>query len=140
MGAYILTLIPPYRIASYNCFSSKIILNFISQVAVWENLFTPAPLLSHCENAQRNSSGNNDTDQIWRQKMIRKVFRLIETNVSHYNCVSHPSSSKWRMTKMNGSTSDSDSAFYPSDASDNRHSADSTLQIQRLQYLRQYTR
>jgi hypothetical protein len=49
----------------------------------------------------------------------------------HFGKVGHPSSSKWRLAKVNGSLSDSDSAFYASDASDNRHSADSNVQVRR---------
>ena len=96
-------------------------------VAVWENLL-PAFYCAKVENASV------------RSKLTRQIFRLIQISVGHFNDVSHPSASKWRITKINGSLSDSDSAFYASDASENRNSGDSSVHVQRLQYLLPYTR
>lgn len=73
-----------------------------------------------------------------RQKISRKVFRIVESSVAHFSEVNHPAASKWRLAKVNGSLSDSDSAFYASDASENRNSADSNIQVHRLQHLNPY--
>jgi len=96
-------------------------------VAVWENLLPWTPFFNE----------SKVEDFPLRQKISRQIFRIVETNVAHFSDVSHPSS-KWRFTKVNGSLSDSDSAFYASDASENRHSAETNIQVHRLQYLSPY--
>ena len=103
----------------------------IHPVTIWENLLPSLPLY------EQSTIGNDFP----RQKLKRHIFGLIESNVAHFNNVSHPTSVKWKFTNVNGSLSDSDSAFYASDASENRNSGDSSsLHVQYLQYLTPYTR
>lgn len=55
--------------------------------------------------------------------------------MKHSEVVIHPNASKLKMQRLDGSLSDSDSAFYASDASENKGE-----DPQNLQYLNPYTK
>lgn len=97
-------------------------------VAIWENLLSAMPLYN------QSTAGKN----IPSPKVMRQIFGLIETNVAHFNDVSHPPSTKWKFSTVNGSRNDSDSAFYASDASETQNS--DNIHDQPLLYLTPYTR
>ena len=99
-------------------------------VVAWENLLPLTPFFNDATKAD---------DFSHRQKLSRQIFLIVETSAAHFSDVTHPASSKWRFTNLSGSLSDSDSAFYASDASENQNSVYSNIQISRLQYLSPYT-